>query len=167
MLSTKSLTLTLLSLAATALAQGNAYITNDCTSTVYFQHVDQNGAGPISSIAAGGYYTEPISTVPGVRLMVWNSSDTTTSPAELDYTLSTTGDYQFLFYNLGSEMDSDFVDTGFGIIPSNVDGVNCVWDFCDAGDMSCANAAPTYHTCPVGSDVNLYVCSGPNYNGGS
>lgn len=158
--------LTLLGLAATSftstvLAQGNSYVTNDCPNSIYIQYVDQVvGATGLVELAAGApSWTMPISTNPGVAIKVWNSTDTSMSPIELDYTLQASGDYQALYYNLGAETDSAFTAAGYGIIPSNVDGGACSWDFCSAGVQNCGNAAVT-HTCPVGSDLNLYVCSG-------
>ena len=157
--------LTLLALASTALAQGTAYITNDCAFPVYFQHSDQAGATSLIPVAAGASYSEPITTTPGARLMVWSSTDTTQADVEVDYTLTNTGDYQGLYYQLSTTADgpddAPFFGQGYGIIPSNggAAGWNCAWDFCSANETGCGNYQATY-TCPVDSDLNLYVCSG-------
>jgi hypothetical protein len=158
---TTTLALTLASLLSTAFA-GTAYITNDCNSTVYVQHVDQVSApGPLMALAAGGVYSEPIvSSQPGVALKVWNSTDVSQPSTELDFTLTDTGAYQALYWGLGGSADTPFAPYGFGIIPSGaVAGSSCDWDFCSANEVPCGNL-PGTRACPVGSDLNLYVCSG-------
>lgn len=137
----------LLALAAltTAALAGNAYVTNDCSYTVYVQHVDSTGSGPLVSLAAGGQYSEPVSSNPGSVLKVWNTTDTSGPLSELDYTSTTTGDYQGLYYAIGgSGNDSPFTSSGYGIIPSNVGSLSsCVWDFCSAGVENCPNFGQT------------------------
>jgi hypothetical protein len=151
--------LAILSFATAALA-GSAYVTNDCKFPVFVQHVDQLGAGPVVQLAAGGQYKEPVSSNPGVAIKAWTSSNTGNPDTELDYTLTTTGNYQGLYYSLGgANSASQFEPYGYGVIPSGADGKSCVWDFCNAGTANCGNVGAV-KVCPTSADLNFYLCSG-------
>ncbi|OTA65356.1 hypothetical protein K449DRAFT_403944 [Hypoxylon sp. EC38] len=141
-------------LAATGVSAQQAIVHNNCQSTVYVQSFPYDGsaAGPLTTLAPGGTFSEPFR--PSGSTIKLATTRTLSSPLFFGYSFSTNPDYAY--YEFSTEWGNPFASSHNILTP----GAGCEQFDCAPGQADCYStpSAKKVYGCPQPVTLEAELC---------